>query len=183
MLKHNIQYFKDVKKIDNAIQFPRLKLNILQAVQKISNWWEEPYFNTLWAFGSNPNDDNVGAIDAFQQWAGPADGITDLSIGQNIIAIIDSGVHYTHEDLAENILINKAEIPNNQIDDDQNGYTDCQDYGCRMGDFVTVCIENTEALCGDEKDNDNKDDEFSLLQIKPMTINSFNRSVINDDIP
>ena len=31
--------------------------------------------------------------------------------------------------------------------------------------------------------NDNKDDEFSLLQIKPMTINSFNRSVINDDIP
>ncbi|ABM77782.1 S8 family peptidase [Prochlorococcus marinus] len=90
----------------------------------MSNWWEEPYFNTLWAFGSNPNDDNVGAIDAFQQWAGPADGITDLSIGQNIIAIIDSGVHYTHEDLADNILINKAEIPDNQIDDDQNGYVD-----------------------------------------------------------
>ncbi|KZR65615.1 S8 family peptidase [Prochlorococcus sp. MIT 1306] len=90
----------------------------------MSNWWEEPYFNTLWAFGSNPDDDNVGAIDAFQQWAGPVDGITDLSIGQNIIAIIDSGVRYTHEDLADNILINKAEIPNNQIDDDQNGYTD-----------------------------------------------------------
>ena len=29
--------------------------------------------------------------------------------------------------------------------------------------------------------NDNDQDEFSLLQIKPMTINSFNRSIINND--
>ena len=44
------------------------------------------------------------------------------------------------------------------IDNDQNGYTDCEDFGCRMGDFVTVCVENTEALCSDEKDNDGDGD-------------------------
>ncbi len=90
----------------------------------MSNWWEEPYFNSLWAFRSNPTDDNIGAINAFQQWAGAADGIAELSIGQNIIAIIDGGVRYTHEDLADNILINNIETPDNQIDDDQNGYND-----------------------------------------------------------
>ena len=44
------------------------------------------------------------------------------------------------------------------IDNDQNGYTDCEDFGCRIGDFVTVCVENTEALCSDEKDNDGDGD-------------------------
>ena len=44
------------------------------------------------------------------------------------------------------------------IDNDQNGYVDCQDFGCRMGDFVTVCVENTDALCSDEIDNDGDGD-------------------------
>jgi subtilisin family serine protease len=41
-----------------------------------------------------------------------------------IIAVIDTGVDYNHEDLAENIWVNTAEIPGNQIDDDDNGYID-----------------------------------------------------------
>jgi subtilisin family serine protease len=40
------------------------------------------------------------------------------------IAIIDSGVHYNHPDLSQNILVNDGEIPGNGIDDDQNGYVD-----------------------------------------------------------
>lgn len=41
-----------------------------------------------------------------------------------IVAVIDSGVDIEHEDLKENIWINKDEIPNNNIDDDNNGYID-----------------------------------------------------------
>ncbi|RLD22243.1 MAG: peptidase S8 [Bacteroidetes bacterium] len=41
-----------------------------------------------------------------------------------IVAIIDSGVDMYHEDLNENIWINEDEIPDNGIDDDQNGYVD-----------------------------------------------------------
>ncbi len=41
-----------------------------------------------------------------------------------IVAIIDSGVDIYHEDLEGNIWTNPGEIPNNNIDDDKNGYVD-----------------------------------------------------------
>ncbi len=41
-----------------------------------------------------------------------------------IVAILDSGVDITHEDLADNIWVNAGEIPDNGIDDDRNGYVD-----------------------------------------------------------
>ena len=41
-----------------------------------------------------------------------------------IIAVIDTGVDYNHLDLRNNIWTNSAEIPNNGIDDDVNGYVD-----------------------------------------------------------
>ncbi|MFB6340795.1 S8 family serine peptidase [Saccharicrinis sp. FJH62] len=41
-----------------------------------------------------------------------------------IVAVIDGGVDINHEDLTGKIWINTDEIPDNQIDDDENGYTD-----------------------------------------------------------
>lgn len=41
-----------------------------------------------------------------------------------IVAVIDQGVKYDHEDLADNMWVNKGEIPDNGIDDDGNGYID-----------------------------------------------------------
>lgn len=41
-----------------------------------------------------------------------------------IVAVIDTGVDYTHEDLVENMWRNEREIPDNKIDDDKNGYVD-----------------------------------------------------------
>jgi subtilisin family serine protease len=41
-----------------------------------------------------------------------------------VVAVIDSGVRYTHEDLSANMWTNPGEIPNNGKDDDRNGYAD-----------------------------------------------------------
>jgi len=41
-----------------------------------------------------------------------------------VIAIVDTGIDYTHPDLAANIWNNTDEIPGNGIDDDTNGYID-----------------------------------------------------------
>lgn len=41
-----------------------------------------------------------------------------------VVAVIDTGVDYDHEDLKGNIWVNTGEIPDNGIDDDNNGYID-----------------------------------------------------------
>ena len=41
-----------------------------------------------------------------------------------IIAVIDEGFHLDHEDLEGRVLLNYKEIPDNNIDDDNNGYVD-----------------------------------------------------------
>jgi cell wall-associated protease len=45
-------------------------------------------------------------------------------LNEIIVAVIDTQIDLYHEDLKEQIWTNKKEIPNNNIDDDRNGYID-----------------------------------------------------------
>jgi subtilisin family serine protease len=47
-----------------------------------------------------------------------------LTSSRVIVAIIDSGIDYEHHDLIDNIWTNIGEIPDNGVDDDENGYID-----------------------------------------------------------
>ena len=59
-----------------------------------------------------------------------------------VVAIIDTGIDTTHKELEKNIWVNKNEIPDNNIDDDSNGYVD----DCAGWNFYddTNEIHNTE---------------------------------------
>lgn len=50
----------------------------------------------------------------------------DISKGSRdvIVAILDSGTDIDHEDLSSQLFVNTKEIPNNNIDDDGNGFVD-----------------------------------------------------------
>ena len=50
----------------------------------------------------------------------------DLSTGSSsvVVADIDTGMRYTHQDLAPNAWVNTAEISGNGVDDDGNGFVD-----------------------------------------------------------
>ena len=77
-------------------------------------------FSELWGMhntgqtGGTPDAD----IDAPEAW--------DVTTGSRdiVVAVIDTGVDYNHEDLAPNMWRNPGEIPGNGIDDDGNGYID-----------------------------------------------------------
>jgi len=65
-------------------------------------------------FGGVPGSD-VGALGA---WS-----IANTSPNV-VVAVLDSGIQLDHPDLKDNIWINQNEIPGNNIDDDNNNYTD-----------------------------------------------------------
>lgn len=69
----------------------------------------DPLFNNQWGMK------DIGVIDAWNVTKGNPD---------MVVAVIDTGVDYTHEDLLPNLWRNIKEIPNNGIDDDNNGYID-----------------------------------------------------------
>ena len=77
-------------------------------------------FSDQWGLhNTGLNNGTVDAdIDAPEAWD-LATGSTDV-----VVAVIDSGVDYNHEDLRTNMWRNPGEILGNGIDDDGNGYID-----------------------------------------------------------
>jgi subtilisin family serine protease len=80
----------------------------------------DSYFTQLWGLHNTGQTGGTSDadIDAPEAW----DIKTDAD--EIIIAVLDTGVYYTHPDLSANMWTNPGEIPGNGIDDDKNGYVD-----------------------------------------------------------
>ncbi len=76
-----------------------------------------------------PPANSTGADPLFsKQWGMRDIGVENawrVNAGNKIVvAVIDTGVDYTHEDLLPNMWRNAKEIPDNNVDDDNNGFVD-----------------------------------------------------------
>lgn len=90
--------------------------NTIPNDQLFSNQWE--HINNGASGGVVDMD-----LDSDQAWDISTGGLT--SLGDTIVvAVLDNGANYLHNDLAANIWYNRAEIPSNNLDDDGNGYID-----------------------------------------------------------
>ncbi len=81
---------------------------------------DDPRFDELWGLN---NDGQTGGtadadIDAVEAW--------DISTGSRdvVVGVIDTGIDYSHSDLASNMWVNSSEIPGDGIDNDGNGFVD-----------------------------------------------------------
>lgn len=159
MNKYGVENYRPIieneaLKIYNFTFEKKLDFNAIEDNLKNSDdiiYIQPNYLNEMLSI--TPNDQYF-----YKQWgllAVNANNAWEIEKGneQIIIAIIDSGIEYDHPDLEQNIWINYNEIPDNFIDDDNNGYVD--DW---MGwDFTETNI--VDAM-GDfrERDNDPRDD-------------------------
>jgi len=75
----------------------------------------DPYYHDQWYLGSVNVDD---------AWTILLNRGYNFNTSDVVVAVIDTGVDYNHPDIKSHIWINRDEIPNNGIDDDNNGYID-----------------------------------------------------------
>ncbi len=73
----------------------------------------DPLYVNQWGFENSADKD----LDMAQAW----EFGTSSSV---VVAVIDTGIDYSHPDLAANIWMNTDEVAGNGIDDDSNGYID-----------------------------------------------------------
>ena len=109
---------------------------------------------------ADPNQDNVWSNGAWSNARSDLWGLEDveankawpLALGNGIVvAVVDSGIDYSHPDIVDNLWENAGEIPGDGIDNDSNGYVD---------DVMGFDFANSKDLNGDGDYND--DGEISV---------------------
>ena len=153
-----VQYNSILTREPSTVVPVQLNASTRLAVENVN----DPGFKDQWHYyntGSGIHEKQVAGMDvnvkdAWQYCTG------DPSI---IVAVIDDGVDYTHEDLKANMWVNKGEIADNGIDDDGNGYIDdvhgynhCtggkvsweNDHGTHVAGTVAAVNNNGKGVCG-----------------------------------
>lgn len=116
----------DQQEMLDAVHF-HPKVAVAQFNHKITyrNTPNDAQYNQQWQYNNTGQSGGmIGAdIDADSAWDISTGGLTALG-DTIVVCIIDGGIDLNHNDLTPNRWLNHGEIPNNGIDDDNNGFID-----------------------------------------------------------
>jgi subtilisin family serine protease len=136
--KYHSLSFKQKQSLNNLNMIYKIKYNTNQDAKYIANQlsydsnieWAQPSY-IYYPFETEPDDalylqgyqwaldgSTTGYIDTKKAW--------DITTGASsvVVAVIDNGVQLNHQDLESRIWTNSNETPDNDIDDDLNGFVD-----------------------------------------------------------
>ena len=120
LVSGNISTKDLVNKLEGNSKVKSVSENYSRTINALPN---DPRFSDLWAMNNsgqkvNEKTGTAGAdINAAEAW--------DIDTGSDaVIAVLDTGVFYQHEDLVANMWINAAEVAGDGIDNDGNGFVD-----------------------------------------------------------
>ncbi len=80
--------------------------------------------NYIYSIVGSPSDVDYNKLWAMQKISAPSAWEVTTGSANVLVAVVDTGIDYTHPDLAANVWTNPGEIAGNHIDDDHNGYID-----------------------------------------------------------
>lgn len=106
---HPIQVLPDIK-----ISHENYSLENNPSYRSTGASFNDEYLNRLWGFD---NKWGMSILEAYGQ-------LPPWTAAEVIVAVIDTGVDYTHEDLKNIMWKNSKEVPGDGIDNDGNGYID-----------------------------------------------------------
>ena len=111
-----LRYLKTHPKVISAQVNHLLQERLIPNDPQIEMQWQ--YIQLLSPSG-NPDID----LDADEAWEIATGGLTPLG-DTIVVCVIDDGLDFSHDEFQKNIWTNHNEIPNNGIDEDNNGYAD-----------------------------------------------------------
>ena len=79
----------------------------------------DPFYGLQWGLHNEETGVDIGFEESYDFIM---EHLNEMS--ETVVAVIDTGMDYTHSDLAANIWVNSGETPGNDKDDDGNGYRD-----------------------------------------------------------
>jgi len=85
----------------------------------------DPLYSDQWQYinvGENGGIENAD-LDADLAWDITTGGLSPLG-DSIVVAVLDDGILLEHPDFGNNLWVNYHEVPNNGVDDDENGYVD-----------------------------------------------------------
>lgn len=110
----------------DPVEADEAEINALCDAIKASNPGQEITCeaNTVVETSRTPDDTQYSSLWGMPMISAPS--AWDITTGSSnvVVAVIDTGIEYTHPDLADNIATNPGEIAGNGVDDDNNGFID-----------------------------------------------------------